>query len=251
MHSPAAAPPLGGLGGAKVRAVTDHTIPDFRASALITIDTQRDVLDGEPLEIPGTSAVLPAMQRLLAAFRIAHAPIVHVVRLYERDGSNVDLCRRGLVEDGAAMLVPGTPGSELAPGLLADATVRLDAAALLAGEIQVVGVREVVIYKPRWGAFFRTPLDAHLREQEVSTLVFCGCNFPNCPRASIYEASERDYRIVLASDAISGFYERGERELRRIGVHLMSTPELVRAVAGAGPPRAARGAPRGGDPLRA
>jgi hypothetical protein len=27
--------------------------PDFAAAALITIDTQRDVLDGGPLEIPG------------------------------------------------------------------------------------------------------------------------------------------------------------------------------------------------------
>ena len=35
--------------------------------------------------------------------------------------------------------------------------------------------------------------------------MFCGCNFPNCPRTSIYEASERDFRVVLARDAISGF----------------------------------------------
>ena len=41
-----------------------YTAPDFAASALITIDTQRDVLDGQPLEIPGASAILPAIQRL-------------------------------------------------------------------------------------------------------------------------------------------------------------------------------------------
>jgi nicotinamidase-related amidase len=47
----------------------------------------------------------------------------------------------------------------------------------------------------------------------VNTLVFGGCNFPNCPRTSISEASERDFRLVLAEDAISGLYDRGRQEL--------------------------------------
>jgi nicotinamidase-related amidase len=61
----------------------------------------------------------------------------------------------------------------------------------------------------------------------VTTLVFAGCNFPNCPRASIYEASERDFHIVLASDAISGFYERGAAELTNIGVTLEAARDIV------------------------
>jgi nicotinamidase-related amidase len=81
-----------------------YTAPNFAASALITIDTQRDVLDGQPLEIPGTSAALPAMKRLVDAFRRVRRPIVHVVRIYRRDGTNADLCRRAAVEDGANIL---------------------------------------------------------------------------------------------------------------------------------------------------
>jgi nicotinamidase-related amidase len=91
--------------------------------------------------------------------------------------------------------------------------------------------REVAIYKPRWGAFYRTPLEDHLREQVVTTIVFCGCNFPNCPRSSIYEASERDFRVVLAREAISGLYERGESELANIGVRLTSTAEVTGGLA--------------------
>lgn len=204
-----------------------YTAPDFASSALITIDTQRDVLDGQPLEIPGTSAALPAMQRLLDGFREAGRPIVHIVRLYRRDGSNADLCRRRLIEEGTAILAPGSEGSELAPGLLSDPAARLDPDQLLTGEVQEVGPAEVVIYKPRWGAFYDTALEAHLRSQDISTVVFCGCNFPNCPRTSIYEASERDFRVVVASDALSGLYERGEHELAAIGVAMMSTPEVL------------------------
>jgi nicotinamidase-related amidase len=61
-------------------------------------------------------------------------------------------------------------------------------------------------------------------------VVFCGCNFPNCPRTSIYEASERDFRVVLVRDAVSGLYERGEQELLNIGVQLMTTGEVTSAV---------------------
>jgi nicotinamidase-related amidase len=207
-----------------------YTEPDFASSALITIDTQRDVLDGGPLEIPGTSAVLASMQALAERFRAAARPIVHIVRLYEPDGSNVDLCRRDAVERGARLLATGAPGTELAAELLPEPDLTLDGERLLAGDLQPLGPREVAIYKPRWGAFYRTPLEDHLRKQRVSTLVFSGCNFPNCPRTSIYEASERDFRVVLVRDAISGLYERGERELAAIGVRLLSVAETLAAL---------------------
>ena len=74
--------------------MTRYISADFSSAALITIDTQRDTLDGQPFEIPGTSAVLPTMRALLNAFRETGRPIVHVMRVYLPDGSNVDLCRR-------------------------------------------------------------------------------------------------------------------------------------------------------------
>lgn len=208
-----------------------YTAPDFATAALVTIDVQRDTLDGGPLEIPGTTAALPAMRTLLDAFRQASRPIVHVVRLYRADASNVDPCRRGAVEGGLRALTPDLEGSQLAAGLFPDAGATLDADLLLGSAVQQFAPREVAIYKPRWGAFYDTPLDAHLREQGVTTLVFCGCNFPNCPRTSIYEASERDYRIVLATDATSGVYERGEQELAGIGVKLMTAADAMDAIA--------------------
>ena len=71
-----------------------YLAPDFASVALVTIDTQRDTLDGQPFEVPGTSDALPHMQRLVEAFRAAARPVVHVVRLYQPDGRNVDPCRR-------------------------------------------------------------------------------------------------------------------------------------------------------------
>lgn len=207
-----------------------YTTPEWNRSALITIDTQCDTLDDQPLEVPGTSAILPRMRLLLDAFRSVGLPIIHIVRLYRPDGSNVDLCRRAQVEQGEPLLLTGTSGCQLAPEILPDSEVKLDETLLLANEIQAIGSNEVIIYKSRWGAFYQTPLEAHLKKLGVTTLVFSGCNFPNCPRTSIYQASERDFRLVLAEDAISGLYEQGCNELKNIGVALMPSKQIVEAL---------------------
>jgi nicotinamidase-related amidase len=207
-----------------------YTEPEWSKSALITIDTQCDTLDGQPFEIPGTSAILPRMEALLQTYREAEKPIIHIVRIYKADGSNVDLCRREIVERGTALVLAGSSGCQLASRLLPHAGIELDANLLLSGGVQKLNLSEVVIYKPRWGAFYNTPLEDYLRELGVSTLVFSGCNFPNCPRTSIYEASERDFRVVLVEDAVSGYYEQGRREMRNIGVELISTNQVIAAV---------------------
>jgi nicotinamidase-related amidase len=198
---------------------------------LVVIDTQHDVLDGGGFPIPGTSAALPHMRRVLDGFRAAARPIVHIVRIYEPDGSNAELCRRELLARGTQLLVRDTPGSQIAADLLPDPAARLDSELLLSGRSQPLARREVAMYKPRWGAFYGTQLEPHLHEQGVSTVVFAGCNFPNCPRTSIYQASERDFRVLAVSDAISGLYERGEGELEAIGVALMSATAVTAAIA--------------------
>jgi nicotinamidase-related amidase len=199
--------------------MTDPYIsPHARSAALVLIDVQRDFYETDaPACIDGTREVIPAMARLAARFREHGLPIVHVVRLYQPDGSNVDIVRRHAIAQGARIAAPGTRGSQIAPELLPTET-SLAFDELLQGRFQQVGPREHIMYKPRWGAFYGTGLEDHMRLMGVDTLVFAGCNFPNCPRTSLYEASERDFRIVLVSDAISGVYELGLQECQRIGV---------------------------------
>lgn len=209
-----------------------RTTPCSPVSALIVIDVQNDfVLPGAPGEISGTAAAVPNIARLLHAFRAAKRPIAHMVRLYKPDGSNADLCRQDQIAAGARIVTPGTPGSQIVSDLL-PTEIALDAPTLLNGHPQWVGADEWIFYKPRWGAFYETSLQSMLRDWPVNTLVFCGCNFPNCPRTSIYEASERDYRVVLVDDATSGVYDRGRRELEAIGVSIQSTDQCVSWLAG-------------------
>jgi nicotinamidase-related amidase len=204
-----------------------YTHPIAGSAALVLIDMQQDFYaDDSPTRIAGTLAAIPAMAKLARAFREFRLPIVHVVRLYRQDGSNVDLVRRRSVEQGARIAAPGSAGSQIAAELL-PIVVELEHELLLDGGLQQVGSAEHVMYKPRWGAFYRTGLDRHLRESGCNTVVFAGCNFPNCPRTSIYQASERDFRIVLVSDAISGLYQQGIDECRAIGVHVQDLSETL------------------------
>ena len=204
------------------------TRPNWNNSALITIDTQNDfTLPDAPARIDGTYEALPGMAAVLEAYRARELPIIHAVRLYKEDGSNVDLCRREAIEQGLRVVAPNTEGAELVRDIRPAQYTSLDADRLLSGEFQPLGRREWAMYKPRWGAFYRTDLEKFLRDRGVDTLVFIGCNYPNCPRTSMYEASERDFRIVMVADAMSQVYERGIREMQNIGVHVCTAGEVV------------------------
>ncbi|CAM3689258.1 cysteine hydrolase family protein [Tsukamurella strandjordii] len=204
----------------------DYTSPHWDRAALVLIDVQNDFVDGAS-PIPGTAEVIPALGRLLAAFRAAGRPVVHVVRLYAPGGSDVDPVRRAAVEGGARIAAPGSAGADLPRDLVAD---RLDADLLLAGRPQQVGVDEVVLFKPRWSAFHRTALDEHLRGRGVDTVVVAGCNLPNCPRATLFDASERDYRAVVVADATSQATEQRLADLRLIGVEVLTTSQVEAAL---------------------
>lgn len=204
-----------------------YTEPRIANSALITIDTQNDfTLDDAPSRIAGTKEIISNMVRLIEAYRRNGSLIIHVIRLYLADGSNVDLCRKQEIEEGKEIVAPDSEGAELVYALKPDTSVKINATELLSGGLQKIGPNEYVIYKPRWGAFYGTCLEEFLKERELDTLVFSGCNYPNCPRTSIYEASERDFRVVLAKDAISQLYSKGEEEMANIDVGLLNTEEI-------------------------
>jgi nicotinamidase-related amidase len=216
--------------------VDKFTSADWRNAALLTIDTQNDFnLPNSSFAITGTFEIVPKMSQVLHAFRTVHKPIIHVIRIYNSDGSNVDLCRRRAIAELANKLViAGTQGAELVnelkPSSSSSSKVRLDTELLLKGKLQQVAMKEWIMYKPRWGAFYATPLEKHLRDLHINTVVICGCNFPNCPRTTVYEASERDFRVVLIKDATSNVYERGLHELDKIGVELMTSHDCVAAL---------------------
>lgn len=202
--------------------------PDIKRLALIIIDMQRDfTLPTANAEIPGTIHAVPKIQQLAQKYRKLGHPIIHMIRLYHQDGSNVDLCRKELVKSGKQIVITGSRGAEIMDELKPAADITLDPSLLLSGRLQQIGHMEWIMYKPRWGAFYGTSLEDHLHSLGVNTVVITGCNFPNCPRTTIYEASERDFRIVFVDDATSQTYDKALEEMTSIGVSVMDSRECI------------------------
>ncbi len=211
----------------------EYIVPDRKNAALLTIGAQNDYTKPtSPYRSPGVTQALPNMRRLVEGFRASESPIYHALRLYRPDGSNVDLCRRSAVEEGMRILMPGTMGAELANELRDEQSPRSDPETLFNGEFQKFGPEEYLFYKPRWGAFHGTALNRELQSRGITTLILCGCNFSTATRATIYEASAHDYRVILATDAVCDVNEENLRELGRMGVYLMDSDSCLHWLAG-------------------
>ena len=60
---------------------------------------------------------------------------------------------------------------------------------------------DIVVRKVRVGAFSTTDLDAQLRERGVDTLILAGISTSGVVLSTVRDASDRDYRVIVLSDA--------------------------------------------------
>lgn len=205
----------------------DYTSIDFSRAALLIIDLQRDFAIREGAAyIAGTQKIIPMVREMAMAFRRAGLPIVHVIRLYMDDGSNVDRCRRHLFKDGCGIVSPGSYGANIVPMVLPEVFSMPKDGELLQGGVHPICHSDHVMYKSRWGSFYGTVLEDWLKARGVDSLLVAGCNFPNCPRTTLYEASERDFRLAIVPGALSGIYPRAIKELEGIGVNMYTLEGL-------------------------
>lgn len=220
-------------GDLPIRAGGSLTEPHFESAALLTVDIQSDTVEpGGPWYDPDSGPMLMAAAGITRAWRSAGRHIVHVVRLYEEDGSNVDRCRKDRWADGWRAVVPETPGAELAEELKPNEDVRLAAQLLLSGEFQLWSGTEAVMYKPRWSAFFGTSLERFLTTRRIDTVVVVGHMFQNCVRATIQDATANDFRTVAVADAISGSITgAGLEELAAWGVEITTAYDVIDQIA--------------------
>ncbi len=206
-----------------------YVSPRFDSSALVIIDVQNDFLDDGPLGVVGTADRLNELERLTKLYRRMGRPIFHVIRLYA-DG-DVDNVRRTSFDAGVRVVQPHTEGADIPRRLLPN-DVTLKPEQLMKGDVQRISDREFVVWKPRWSAFHRTNLDAFLDVLGVDTVIVAGCNFPNCPRATLFDATELDYRAAIITDATSGITQDRIDDIVPIGVVPLTVAEVEAAFYG-------------------
>ena len=120
------------------------------------------------MALPDAEAAVEKAAALLARFRDAGLPVVHIQHISQREG--------------ATFFLPETFGCEIN-----------DRVAPLAGE--------PVIQKSYPSSFQQTALEAELSQAGVDELVVCGAMSQMCIDTTVRSAFERGYKVSLIADA--------------------------------------------------
>ena len=105
-------------------------------------------------------------------------------REYRADGSDIEITRQYGFLHHKRYCVPGTKGCEI-----------VDELKPREGEYRIV--------KKRFSGFMKTELDFILRRLGVTHLVVCGTQYPNCIRATVFDAVSYNYHVINIMDATS------------------------------------------------
>lgn len=184
-------------------------------SALIIIDMENGFINEESAHcIVNAKATVPACASAVETARKKNIPIFFVKRQYRADGSDVEITRFAAWDKGGRAMQPESTGNnsdefpeELSPE-----------------------EGDYVIVKPRWSAFFQTPLDLILRRLQVRTVILAGTTTPNCIRTTCYDANALDYNVVVLEDCCSSQTEEIQRvnieDMARMGAIISNSEEF-------------------------
>jgi biuret amidohydrolase len=146
-------------------------------TALVNVDMQRRFVERAELG----EQVLATINLLTATAREAGMLVIHTRHVLRPDGSNMGLLAElPPIRDGE--LNEGTESAALHPDL-------------------VVDDRDVIVDKPRFGAFHGTDLELILPSQSLDSIIITGISTPICCDTTAREAHARDIRAFLVADA--------------------------------------------------
>lgn len=181
--------------------------------ALLIIDMQNDfVLPGAPACVSDAYNTIDTIKELLEFFRLNKKPVFHVIREYRNDGSDVEITRYERFMKDKKFVVANTEGSKIVE------------------KLQPIDGEHIII-KNRFSAFMNTELDFILRRLDISALVLCGTQYPNCIRATAFDAVSYGYYVNVITDATSAenkqIAEANIRDLTNIGIPCLTLDEYI------------------------
>ena len=149
--------------------------------ALVNVDLQQCFVDG-PLAPPDSLAVLDRINRLAEVCRSTGVLVVHTSHVFRADGSNA-----GVLRETAPDVIDGKLLNKGAAPAALHAGLRVDP-------------RDVLLEKPRFGAFYSTDLELILRGRGIDTIIISGIATNVCCDTTAREAMVRDFRVFFLSD---------------------------------------------------
>jgi nicotinamidase-related amidase len=157
-----------------------------RRTALINVDMQNCFVEGYPVSAPDGPRVLGRINRLAAACRAAGILVIHTAHVLRADGSNAGVMGELIPEIRAGMINRGSQASALNKSL-------------------VVDHRDILLEKPRFGAFQGTDLELILRSHDINSVIISGIATNVCCDTTAREAATRDFRVFFLSDGTATF----------------------------------------------
>jgi len=140
--------------------------------------------------------VIPSIQRLLAHFRERGSPIVFTaIGSGAKDGDDLPCWLRSFDDVGLSTL-----GSRLWPPI-GDASWEIDEALQPRPD-------EIVLNKLSAGTFATTDLEQRLRDRGIGYVVVTGVATDVCVSTTAREAADRNFKVVIVSDACTTFSEQ-------------------------------------------
>ncbi|MBG8562911.1 cysteine hydrolase [Pseudomonas qingdaonensis] len=92
------------------------------------------------------------------------------------------------------------------------------------------------VLKPKHSAFLATPLAILLAKLKVNQLVLSGMALDSCVLATALDANSREYRTVVAKQAVAALPDRREVALQLLersgAAKVLDTPELIKECLG-------------------
>lgn len=178
-------------------------------TALVNVDMQNCFVEGSPIAAPEGPAVLQRINRTAAACRKAGILVIHTSSVFRADGSNLGVL------------------AEFDPIVKTGILNKGSAAAALHKDL-VVDVRDILLEKPRFGAFHGTDLELILRARNIDTLIITGIATNVCCETTAREAAVRDFRVLFVSDGTATF---GIGELSAADLHKATCATLGKVFA--------------------
>lgn len=154
---------------------------DLKKIALINVDMQNCFVENSPISAKDGLVVLGRVNRLSDACRNASIPVIHTRFVLRADGSNMGILGKTAPPVKSGILNRGSESSAFHSGLVIDS-------------------KDIILDKPRFGAFHGTDLDMILKSRGIDTVIISGIATNVCCETTAREAMVRDFQVFFLSD---------------------------------------------------
>jgi ureidoacrylate peracid hydrolase len=170
--------------------MVDFTADPAR-TALVNVDIQNCFVENSPIASPEGPAVLKRINRLIASARPLGVKIIHTAHWLRPDYSNI-----GVLDQ----VIPAVKHHRLIEEGTFSAALHKDLD---------VKPQDIILSKPRFGAFHGTDLELILRSNGIDTVIVSGIATNVCCETTAREANMRDFKVFFLSDGTATFDTSG------------------------------------------